>query len=70
MTKTYDKKSWDLAVNFLSDEPELDSPANCHELAIAIQEAVELWFFEKRAKPLTSGELSKLIGRLMASKRE
>ncbi len=63
MAKTYDKKSWDLAAHFLSDEQELDSPANCHELAVAIQEAIEHWFFEKRATPLTSEELVKLIQR-------
>jgi hypothetical protein len=47
MAKTYDKKCWDLAVHFLSDEPELDSPANCNELAGAIQEAIELWFHDR-----------------------
>jgi hypothetical protein len=47
MAKTYDKKCWDLAVHFLSDEPELDSPANCNELAGTIQEAVELWFHDR-----------------------
>ena len=38
---TYDESCWDLAVAFLSDSPEKDTPENRHELATAIQQTVE-----------------------------
>jgi hypothetical protein len=46
--KTYDSKSYDLAKQFLQDEPNLDTLDGCEDLAITIQQAVEDWFEDKK----------------------
>jgi hypothetical protein len=48
MTKTYDQKCYQLAADFLEDEPCRDDQKlferHCHTLALAIQQAIEDWF--------------------------
>lgn len=39
--KTYDPKCLELAKAFLSDEPDLNTDANAHALALEIQQCVE-----------------------------
>jgi hypothetical protein len=43
-----DSKCYDLAVDFLADEPTLDTEDARKELAQEIQDAVESWFIDKR----------------------
>lgn len=47
--RTYDQKCYQLAAEFLEDEPCRDDPklfeAHCHSLALTIQQAIEDWFF-------------------------
>ena len=51
--KTYNSKSYELAEHFMQDDersrndPDLRKRST-HELALAIQAAVEDWFFEER----------------------
>ena len=51
--KTYDLKSYELAEHFLHDTAVARDPESaaykeaCHQLAIAIQTAVEDWIFEE-----------------------
>ena len=45
---TFDTKCFDLAAHFLSDEPELNTPSNTHDLAAEIQATVESWFEDKK----------------------
>ena len=40
--KTYDAKCYDLAEFFLNDHPDLKSPNAIHQLAIAIQDTIEV----------------------------
>lgn len=47
---TYDQKCYDLAVEFLSDEPKMGTNEDCASLAQAIQEAIEDWLAENRRK--------------------
>lgn len=50
IVKTYDPASHELAEYFLQDEPCRSDPVlfkkHCHGMALAIQQAVEDWFFE------------------------
>ena len=52
--KTYDPESYKLAEHFLQDDESRDDPERyqraCHELALAIQAAVEDWLFEERGE--------------------
>lgn len=41
MTKTYDKKCFDLAKHFLSDEPRFNNDETADTLACIIQEVIE-----------------------------
>ena len=43
---TYDSRSYDLAEHFLQDSPHRDDPWYAEQLAIAIQTAVEDWFYD------------------------
>jgi hypothetical protein len=45
---TYDQKCLDLAILFLSDNPDIDTPHNRDELAQAIQRAIEEWIENER----------------------
>lgn len=55
MTKTYDPKSYDLAVHFFADHPVIDTERNRDELSKAIQQAVEDFF-----ESLTSPDIDKV----------
>ena len=48
---TYDQKSRELAELFLEDAPEINTGANAHDLALAIQNAIEDWFADKQRHP-------------------
>lgn len=50
MAKTYDAKSYDLAVHFLSDNPSLDTFDKIHHLALHIQESIEGWIETERLR--------------------
>ena len=43
--RNYDQKCYALAEHFLQDEPGLNSEAGRADLAMAIQQSVEDWFF-------------------------
>lgn len=45
IVRNYDEKSYELACHFLADTPSLDKEAARDDLAKAIQQAVEDWFF-------------------------
>jgi hypothetical protein len=46
MAKTYDAKCHELAEHFLQDHPALNLKTNAHDLALEIQEVIEIWFLE------------------------
>lgn len=48
MTKTFDRACYELAEKFLQDAPEQNTESNRDDLASQIQEAVEVWFADKR----------------------
>lgn len=48
MTKSYDQSCHDLAASFLSDEPDINTPENRHELAQDIQSAIEDFIADKK----------------------
>jgi hypothetical protein len=47
---SYDVKCEELAKAFLDDEPELESDSNIMSLAQTIQDAIEDWIEEHRAR--------------------
>ena len=47
---SYDTKCWDLAAEFLEDEPGLLNEKNQGQLAQDIQDAIEIFIQEQRAK--------------------
>lgn len=51
--KTYDEKSYYLAVHFLHDEPQIDTEDHRHRLARAIQTAIEDYIAD--VMPVPSG---------------
>lgn len=61
--KTYDPKVYALAEQFIEDDliEANNNRQRCHDLACAIQEAIEHWFFEEGAQPMSKDELEKLI---------
>jgi transcriptional regulator len=48
MVKSYNVRVHELAELFLSDEKDLATQHNAHELALAIQETIEDWIEEKQ----------------------
>jgi hypothetical protein len=56
----FDTRCYDLARIFLAETPNTQEQDK-DSLAQAIQDAVENWFFEHEAKPLSASELTDLI---------
>lgn len=47
--KTFDKKCYELATEFLLDEPpDMNTADDKRELAKSIQDAIEIWIIERR----------------------
>lgn len=51
---TVDERSFELAEHFLADEPHTEDEAM--QLALAIQQAVEDWFYDREQEKIANGQ--------------